>query len=292
MRERILIMVLVLLFLSSSSHALIGPPTAELEKGQWSIGGNYTYSSQDLDKTSVTWKDYWIEYDDLGDVYDEESDSWKYKLEIRNYNTNLYYGRLGYGLLDSWEVYGQIGLVDVKAETKEEGDNEWHGYNLDNELAWGLGTKYTFIKKEKIDWGVALQLNMYRNSMDEKGTYETDWGGGLIETGSWKETTDIDTLGVLIAVGPTVDMGGWKLYGGAMYQLLTAEYEFKDRGRWEDTDDFTGSWSDSASGDYDISSFGGYIGAQFSIQKKFNVKVEGLGTNNGWGVGTGIEIPF
>jgi hypothetical protein len=292
MRVRVIMMGLVLVFVSSSAFALIGTPTAGLEKGKWSVGANYTYSSQDLDKTKIDYDWSWVDYLPDGTVDDSASGSSSYKLEIRNLNTNLYYGRLGYGLMDQWEVYGQVGLADVKAESKSEGGTRWYGNNLDNELAWGLGTKYTFAKKGKIDWGAGLQLNWYSNSVSDCFSETTDYGEGYTETDTWEETTDIDTLGILVAVGPTIDMGGWKLYGGAVYQLLTASYDYDENGSWLGSDDYYGTWTDKDSGDYDSSSFGGYIGAQVGVYKNWNMAVELLGTNDGWGAGAGIEIPF
>jgi hypothetical protein len=291
MRARIVVIGLVLVFLSSSAFALIGPPTAELGKGQWSAGFNYQYSSQDLDKTKITYEGSWIDYQPDGTVDDDGTYSGSYKLEVRNLNTNLYYGRLSYGLLDTWEVYGQLGFADVKAETKEETDYEWYGYNLDNELAYGLGTKYTFLKKEKMDWGVGVQLNFYSNSIeDDYSEAFDDEGYTWTETGT--ETTDIDTLGILIAVGPTIDMGGWSLYGGAVCQILTAEYEYKDEGSWVGEDDYYGVWTDEDSGDYDQTSFGGYVGAKVGVYKNCSMAVEFVGTGDGWGAGAGFTVPF
>jgi hypothetical protein len=292
MRLGIIVMGFVVVFASSSAFALIGPPTAELNKGQWSVGGNYQYSSMDLDKTKIDYDWSWIDYQPDGDIDDQDSGTSTYKLEIRNFNTNLYYGRLSYGLLDTWEVYGQLGVADVKAETKEEGDTEWYGYNLDNEFAWGLGTKYTFLKKEKMDWGVGVQLNFYSNSMDEDGTDFYDDGEGYTETDTWKDTTELDTLGILIAVGPTIDMGGWNLYGGAVCQISTAEYEYKEEGSWVGSDDYYGVWTDKDSGDYDMTSFGGYVGAKVGVYKNCSMAVEFVGTGDGWGAGAGFTVPF
>jgi hypothetical protein len=285
-------MCLVLVFLSSSAFALIGPPTAELSKGQWSIGGNYQYSSQDLDKIKITWSGSYIDYEPDGDVFDEGPiGPGSYKLETRNLNTNVYYGRLSYGLLDTWEVYGQAGIADVKAEAKVVENTEWHGYNLDNELAWGLGTKYTFLKKEKIDWGVGVQLNFYSNSVDDDFSEPFD-DEGYTGTETWTETTDIDTLGIVVAVGPTIDMGGWNLYGGALFQSLTADYDYKEEGSWIGEDDYYGNWTIKDSGDTDTISFGGYVGAKVGVYNNCSMAIEFVGTNNGWGAGAGFTIPF
>jgi hypothetical protein len=53
MRVRVVAVVLLLFFVSGSAFALIGPPTAELEKGQSSLGANYQYSSIDLGRGTI-----------------------------------------------------------------------------------------------------------------------------------------------------------------------------------------------------------------------------------------------
>jgi hypothetical protein len=251
MRVRLITMGIVLFFLTSSAFALIGPPTASLDKGQWGAGANYRYTSQDLDQIK-------------GHGYED-------------FNINRYYGQLGYGLADNWELYGQLGMADIKLNIIEIND-EVNGYNFDNDILYGLGTKYTFAKKEKADWGAALQVNMLTGSWSD--SYTQDDGGG---TETVKATYDIDAMEIILAVGPTVDMGGWKLYGGALYSLLSFDGDYK----------LTGSdWVWTASGDGDTDNFGGYIGAQFGILQNCNMAIEFLGTNNGWGAGAGIEIPF
>jgi hypothetical protein len=288
MRAGIITAGVVMVFCTSSAFAFIGPPTARLTHGQWSAGANYTYSSQDLDKTKIKYD--WADFDSDGVMTDSGSGS--YKLEVRDLNTNLYYAHLGYGIFDSLEVYGQLGIADVKADTKEVNDDQWYGYNLDNELAWGLGGKYTFAKQDKMDWGAALQLNWYSNSVSDKFTDVFDDGEGFTETELSKETTDIDTLGIVIAVGPTIDMGVWKLYGGGLCQILTADYDYKENGSWSDSDGDSGTWTDKDSGSYDQTSFGGYVGASFDVYKNCNTAIELSFTGDGWGAGVGIEIPF
>ncbi len=291
MRVRIIVMGLVLVFVSSSAFALIGPPTAELEQGQWSAGFNYQYSSLDFGKVDITEKDY----DEVegGWVLDVE-DSGKYKVNIDESNTNAYFGRLSYGLIDSLDVYVQLGMADVKYKSKyADGYDEWDGFNLDNEFAWGLGGKYTFYKQEKVDWGVGAELNFFSNSMDEiidSGTWEDGEASGTWEE---KETIDIDTSSILIAVGPTIDMDGWKLYGGALFQFVNSSFESDGIESWADTEGNGGiddKWEGEA--DADVSSFGGYVGASFDIAENYNMQVEFVGTGDGWGAGAGIKILF
>ena len=175
-------------------------------------------------------------------------------------------------------MYGQLGIADIKLAFIE-GDGSESSYNYDNDFFYGLGTKYTFAKQENVDWGVVLQLNMFSPSFSD--TYTQDDGGGGTET--VKESLDDDAIEITLAVGPTVDMGGWKLYGGALYSLLSYEFDYKLCGP---------DWVWTSSGDSDTDNFGGYVGAKFDILQNCNMAIEFLGTNNGWGAGAGIEIPF
>jgi hypothetical protein len=280
MKVRLIATGLVLLFLTSNSFALLGPPTAELGKGQWSLSGNYFYSSQDIGRIKVDYTEVGTETP--GGPY-RETDS--YRLDIKDFNLNRYYAQLGYGLLENWEVFAQLGAVDIEGKYREVGDRLWNKDKFDTNLLYGLGTKYTFVKKDKIAFGAALQVN-YFNADSASDYNEVD--PGYTETG--RETIDLDVWDITLAVGPTFDMGGWKLYGGALYNLLLGEHNFKTRGSW--VGGTTGTFTCRDNGDTNVNNYGGYLGAQFNIQKKFNVKVEGLGTNNGWGVGTGIEFLF
>ena len=279
MRVQVIMIGLVMLFLSSSAFALIGPPTAGLEKGQWSLGGNYQYSTQDVDRIKV----------DYTEVGEEDGTPYtivdSYKLDIKDLNINRYYAQLGYGLKDNWEVFGQLGMVDIKAKYREVGDSVWDNDKFDTEILYGLGTKYTFAQKEKYDLGAVLQANMANPSWSDSYIYTEP---GYTETG--KETIDLDILDITVAVGPTIDMGGWKLYGGALYNLLMTDHEITTKGSW--VGGTTGTFTCKDNGDTNVNNYGGYIGAQFSIQEKYNVRIEGMGTNNGWGAGAGIEIPF
>jgi len=107
----------------------VGRPTAELNKGQWSAGFNYSYSRLDLDTTKVNQSG--VEY---GDAPELPWTDW-YKVDIEDFTTQRYYGRVAYGINDYWTVYGQLGGADVKADFKEVGyDDEW-AINFDNDFA-------------------------------------------------------------------------------------------------------------------------------------------------------------
>jgi hypothetical protein len=192
---------------------------------------------------------------------------------------------LSYGLTEDWQVGVKLGLTDVKSKFQDAEDptDKW-STNFDNEFAWGIATKYTFLRQNKVDWGVSAQMNWLTGSYDEKGREE--WDGGYED---WKEKTEIDAFDLLVAVGPTFDMGGWKLYGGAFYYYMDGDIDWK--GSEVDNDGFTESWKES--GDLEADGYlGGFIGAQFSLSENTALTTEVSATADGWALGTGITFKF
>ncbi len=287
MKIRTAIVVVVLAFLTSTVFAVgyIGPPTAGLNTGQWGVGFNYSYSSQDLDTIKIKWHG-------TGDDEGPYTESGSFKLKNKDTDIQMYMGRISYGISDQWEVYGQFGIADLKSKFKDTGDDEWYGINFDNDFAWGFGTKITFAKQDKIDWGVAFQMNWLDTSWDDKYTdSDTDDGGPWTESG--KQTLDVETYDILITVGPTVDMGCWKLYGGPFYYMISGDYDYEDKGTWQYTEtEGSGWWNYKESGDADMDTFGGYVGAQIEVAKNWDMTAEFSFAEDGWGLGAGVTYKF
>jgi hypothetical protein len=159
--------------------------------------------------------------------------------------------------------------------------------NFDNDFAWGWGTKLTFARQDKVAWGIALQMNFLDTSWSRKETSQDD-----IYL-RWERNVDIKTWDLLVAVGPTIDMGGWKLYGGPFYYYLDGDYDYKEPGSWDDGEGGTGTWIENYSGDLEAeSNFGGYVGAQIPLSEKCDFTTEVSLTGDGWAAGTGVIIRF
>jgi hypothetical protein len=273
MDKRFLVVGLVIVSLCANVFAFVGPPTAELKKGQWSGGFDYSYSSQGLDKTRLEGT-----YAKAGDPTVSTST----KLKFKELETQRYYGTIGYGIDDWWELNVSLGIADVKDTYKQVGtsDTAYHDINFDNDFAWGLGTKVTFARSPKIDWGVAVQMNWLDTSL----SYDTTSGGTV-----YKRTPSLSTYDLLVAVGPTVDMGGWKLYGGPFYYYLNGDLDSTviryDSGVLR--------FIDQESGDLRAKdNFGGFIGAQVDLTNSIACTLEFSAQQNGWGLGTGIAWKF
>ncbi len=281
MNKMIMLVGLLVAIMSVSAFGagFLGTPTAELEKGQWSAGFSYTFIDMDLDTIKLTEK--W-EYFDLGSGLGDSSGVDKFKLDMKDVKTQRYYGTIGYGVADWCEVFVQLGFADVKGKTRDDppdGD-DWEGHNFDNDFAWGLGTRITFYEQNNIRWGTSVQMNWLDTSVDYK-----DAGAGWTE----KQQIDFETFDLLIAVGPTVDMGGWKLYGGPFYYYLSGDLDAK--GTYSEPGWELERWK--ASGDIEAkSNFGGFVGAQFPLTGNCDMTTELSFTGDSWAFGTGIVWKF
>ena len=249
-------LLVAIMSVSASGVGFIGTPTAELDQGQWNAGFNYTYISMDLAKTTI-----------------KDGDGSSIKAEINDNNVQRYYGAIGYGVTDVWEAYVQLGIADTKIKTRDADDpgDDWDGLNFDNDFAWGWGTRYTFYEQDNVRWGASLQMNFLDTSWDDKGT-------------DWEEQIDYESYDLIIAVGPTVDMGGWNLYGGPFYYMLDGDLD----GNGTDA----GS-SYKFSGDLEEdSNIGGFVGAQCMLMEKYCMTTELCFTGDGFAIGAGVAVPF
>lgn len=293
MGTRVFVAALVVASLGASVFAVgfMGPPTAELKAGQWNFGYSYSYSRQDLDKVTAKWTDYYLNTD----MEDPDIVSGSYKVTPEDTTTQRNYFVFGYGVNDQWEVYAQLGIADIKSDIKYE-DGDVSGINLDNDFAWGIGTRITLAQQDNVAWGLSAQMNWIDTSIDDKGT-DNDNGEGYIEEWTWKESTDIKATEILVAFGPTVDMGGWKLYGGPYWYYLSGdmEYKYSEAGYWDDGEVDTGEWVyyEKDKSDYDAASnFGGFVGAIFNLADNCKLTIEGQMHGDGWGAGSSIMFTF
>lgn len=256
----VLLLTVALCSASVWAVGFIGTPTAELKQSQWSIGFSYMYSTQDLDTTTTT-------YGWTGVAKQKD------KLKLKDFNVNRYYGILGYGINDCWEVYVQAGMSDVKLENRFPANNSYWGLNFDNDFAWGFGTRVTVAQQDNVKWGVSAQMNWFDASVDFKD-------------GANKDVYTVDGYDITVAFGPTVDMGGWELYGGPFYYYLDGDWKNKF------TDAGPGYFKETGKLRAN-SNFGGFIGATFDLMTDMNMTVEFSSTgSSGWAIGTGVVFKF
>jgi hypothetical protein len=164
-------------------------PRASLDKGQFSVGLDYSFSKEDV-KVSGSYVSYGFSQDTLA-VKDAES--------------KRYYFSVGYGVRDWLEGHVRIGV----ASADYDGDDL--EFNGDGKMAWGYGVKATFWQRKNLTLGGLAQMSWIN----------TD-GPGLGP--QWE--VEYDAYEAQIAAGLTVDMGDWFIYGGPFYYMLEGDFDF------------------------------------------------------------------
>jgi hypothetical protein len=170
---------------------------------------------------------------------------------------------LGHGLAEGFEMNLLLGVASLEDDsTKALGLSS---FDSGNEFAWGFNAKYTFIDDDVIDWGILYQMTWFEGE-DNVGPFKLEYN---------------NAYDIQVAAGPTIDMGGWNLYGGGFYYKIDSDLKAS-----------IPSLGLSASGSADDDDFRGYIGAQFQIMENAEVAVEYALTGDYDAFGIGISWKF
>lgn len=244
-RSILWICVASLLCLSIDAQAidLMGPPTATHKVLQLSLGAEYSYSEQS------------VELADHGPI----------PLDVlRNVRRNTFFGKLGVGVRNYLELFFRLGAGTLQA-------NEIN-FNANGDSLWGGGTKVTFYRGERIDLGALFQWSTFKGD-----------NSGFIDVYGFNAWKEIGVDEQQLAVGATVYMDGWQLYGGPFYYMFDGDVTIKEIGnpRNQVRPDLE-----------EESEYGGYIGGRFDLGGVGYVNVECVTTGESWGVGIGLTRMF
>jgi len=276
---------LLLTVLVTGSTALgigfIGTPTSKLEKGQVGIGFDYSYSSVNPAASSMS------RQHELSTFWNDKplkSFSWEdsYKLNLDDLNVSRYYGVISYGVLDFWDVDLKLGMADVKGDSATPLFSA--GHNFDNEFAIGWGTRLTFYEKDNIAWGFTAQMNWLN----------TDWGRSrplCKDHAAYTRDIKLKTYDLVLAVGPTIDFGGWRLYGGPYYYYLYGDIK-EVRTLSTSLGRLSTLTTSSASGNVSADGFGGFLGVEVDLFKNTSLSCEASMMNRGWALGASVVYRF
>jgi len=173
-----------------------------------------------------------------------------------------YLANLGYGVADNWESFILLGLTNV----------EFEDFKGSSEFAYGFGTKVTFKQGDPLTWGGLVQMNWAKS--DDSITGDVP-GYGIVTA-----DLEIDFYEIQIAVGPTYEIEGMRLYGGPFLHFIDGDLDVNVLG---------------VTGTLDVeqeSEFGGYIGAQFDINENTSCNIEYQLTGDASAIGAGIVWRF
>lgn len=248
----------------------MGPPSTNIEHGQFSIGTDFTHSNTDLELNNGVWTEY------LDGVFNDWGEAVDFKL--KNFEINRGYVRLGYGISDNCEAFFRIG-----GSSAQFGDSIWEDsekFDSRAEPALGFGVKATIFDGGNFKFGGLLQTN---------------WAGfdGKLEASHWaaSDIVEVDMVEVQIAAGVTLMLSDRvSIYCGPFAHFIDGEL------------DDTFSAIDTGTGGlltsrylWDIeedSAFGGYLGTQMELSENCSLNMEFQHTASANAFGAGIVWRF
>jgi hypothetical protein len=203
----------------------MGTPTAGLSQGRLALGAEYSQSELGIDF-------------DFSSATAPMPDFTKTKFGL-----DMITGRIGYGLTDTWEAFGNIGEADVDSSE----DMEKHSADG---MVYGFGTKVTFLQMDKLKLGVSAQAKWAELDGDATGP---GWTGDL----------ELDIMQIQLVAGPTYElMEQVCIYGGPLWYYLDGEKRYYEPG-WYEKYDMS-----------NMSDFGGYIGGHVGLGDNINFNIE------------------
>ena len=292
--KNVMITLMVVMVLTSTSLAVMGPPVAGLEEGQLSVG--FDYSVLDVEDIAGKQSQSYQEQILCRDVFIEEMRTWYvdrhfpwlhltkvdiYGDKIHDYyetssgkykkhgpSNKMAFARVGYGITDDIELFTRHGGAEVDP-----------GGELDTSTAYafGFGAKITLFKKDALSIGVVGQWHQYDWEEDIDGEVLSDesWDSLVLTGGKYSlEYSEWKFL-----VGPALEVTDWcTVYGGPYYSILDGSYETEQGIHGEFHPDSGGSCildgTEKSKSKFSTEEFGGAIGAQFNVSSQISVNLE------------------
>ena len=231
---------------------LMGPPTAEIEKGMSRVGIDYAFSDMDLELIEgkgTTFRD--------GTLLGSGSVA---SQTISGFKVNTLYAVIGYGVFDNCEAFLRMGAANATF-----GDSLWEeGEDFDGDIdfAIGAGIKANFYKEFNWKIGGVIQIN--RAELD-----------GKLDSSSWTvpqpQLVDITTTEIQIAIGATyLYSRRLSIYGGPFAHFISGDFDF-DFNRSTDTVSDVGKFSWQIN---EGPTYGGYLGAQYELTQNISGNIE------------------
>ena len=258
-KRKVLVLVCVAWMGSGAfAYTLLGPPTAELEKTTVKNDeGEDDSHFENRHGYIFSFSKAAVEIDGVGRVEDLEVTRHYYTWSV------AFYENFNFSVL--------LGAVSGESDEGEIDATQTSGFDGSTEFSWGFNFKNTFYQGETVDWGAMVQMTW----SSTEATVDVS-GVGPVDV-EFEDAYDLQ-----VAIGPTVDMDGWKLYGGAFYYMLDADLKLSQPAFGLPTS------SDVEESD----SVGGFVGAQFDIKENLDLIVEYSMGKDSANIGLSLGITF
>ena len=280
-RNTLFAVILIVIGLSGSIVMALppmGPPRALVGQDRWAVDLGVSHSKMDLEADGTTLEN------PNGVAWLPEAASGH---DIEDLTSNTLLGRVSYGAYDTIDVFVCLGLSDAQddmTETKNSnyaspGGNRYSGIEAGHGLAYGLGARATFWAEGDLIWGGLVQILWHNPSEGDIDLVPQDG-----DPSKMSGDVEMDYLEIQVAVGPTLMMDGFSVYGGPFLHFIDGDMDVDIAG----ADSFSANNQVKLSQDIEEESlFGGFAGASGEIDKDTSWFVEFQITGDAWGIGIG-----
>jgi hypothetical protein len=249
---------------------LMGPPTAEIEKGEFRAGIDYSFSDMDLELKEgegTTFRNGAL----LGSGPAAS-------ITIDDYEVNTLYATIGYGVFENCEAFLRMGAANATF-----GDSLWderEDFDSDIDFAISTGIKMNFYKG--FDWKIGGLMQINRAEID-----------GDLDSSSWAvpqpQLVEISTTEIQIALGATYMYSKrLSIYGGPFAHFISGDFDFNFTRVTEDFFD-VGDFS------WEINegpTFGGYLGTQIKVYKNISANIEYQHSSDASVFGASLQMKY
>lgn len=231
---------------------LMGPPTAEIEKGMFRAGIEYAFSDMDLEL--IEGRGITFFEGELLEPYDLASQ------KISSLEVNTLYATVGYGVFENCEAFLRIGAANGTF-----GDSLWdEGEDFEGNIDFAIGTGIKMNFYKEFNWKIGGVIQINRTELD-----------GKLDSSSWiipqPQLVDISTTEIQIAIGATYMYSRrLSIYGGPFAHFISGDFDY----------DFVRADAESfiiSELSWEINegpTFGGYLGAQYDLGKNIFANME------------------
>ncbi|MFC1634515.1 hypothetical protein ACFL5Z_06695 [Planctomycetota bacterium] len=254
-QRKLLLSIMVVGMFSSAALAIapMGPPVAGLVEGQYAVGLGYAISDMTVELSGPTFG--------TGDA----------ELDVEN---TMYYGCLGYGISNDWNVYVALGMADAEIDA-DSGDD----FDGGADFGFAVGTKRTLHDNgTDTKWGTVFQYST--GETDDKVGVTSSYANQHL-SGVSPGTLEYDWYEIQLALGPAIQVNeDVCVYGGPFLHFVEADLRHKAGGFVAEVE-IEQAWE-----------LGGYIGALINLGSSASLSLEFLITGEAWGAGIGAMFPL
>lgn len=247
--------IFTMIALSASTTVALdpmGPPVAGMSAGQMQVGGEYSYSTMDLELGEGRWVEY------LDGAFSAAGTAMDF--DLKDFKAHRAYVNVGFGPTDYFDVFVRLGGTEA-----EFGDSIWldqEDFESSTDVAIGGGLKATFYENGPLQIGGLVQANW----SEYNGTlFASDWLAA--------DHVTIEIAELQAAVGAAFTWAErFAIYGGPFLHFVSGDLD----DTFSEVDGGTGgllrskySWEIE-----EDSIFGGYFGANVNLSENCTFSVE------------------